>query len=245
MMKLTAKFILVAISFLHSFPAVVESANLKTFSVEYSSFNQSHYEIFEVITPALINNGALQLSPDTYNSEQDMFMTYNSARILLKQPFRLWDDHASEHKVASFNTSFLFNVYKIRNDNTTGEGFAFLIAPDLLLPPNSFGQFLGLTNSMTDKSHGNELIAVEFDTFKQYFDPDNNHMGIDVNSIRSIKTESLTPHNITIAPIGARFYNVWVDYDGLTRSLMCILQNRQGITVQPHPSLAPTYYLHI
>ncbi|KAL0424411.1 UNVERIFIED_CONTAM: putative L-type lectin-domain containing receptor kinase S.5 [Sesamum radiatum] len=218
-MKLAANFILVAVSFFHCFPAVVESANLKTFSAEYSSFDPSHYEIFEVIRPALINNNALQLTPDFSTSEQDMFMTYNSARILLKQPFRLWDDHASEPKVASFNTSFLFNVYKIRNDNTTGEGFTFLIAPDLLLPPNSFGQFLGLTNSMSDNGRSNELIAVEFDTFKQYFDPDNNHVGIDVNSIRSIKTESLTPHNITIAPIGARFYNVWVDYDGLSKVL--------------------------
>ncbi|KAL0432010.1 UNVERIFIED_CONTAM: putative L-type lectin-domain containing receptor kinase S.5 [Sesamum radiatum] len=143
-----------------------------------------------------------------------MYMTYNSARILLKQPFKLWDDHAGRTQLASFNTSFLINVYRRRND-TTGEGMAFVIAPDLLLPPNSFGQFLGLTNSITEKSESNKLVAVEFDTFKEYFDPDDNHVGIDVNSIKSIKTEYLTPHNITIAPIGAKFYNVWVDYDGL------------------------------
>ncbi|KAL0432013.1 UNVERIFIED_CONTAM: Lectin-related protein [Sesamum radiatum] len=219
MMKLAANFILIAISFLYCFPAVAESANLRTFSAQYGPFNLSYYGIFEVIRPALISNDALQLTPDYSTSEQDMIMTYNSARILLKQPFRLWDDRSSQPKVASFNTSFLFNVYRFRNDNTTGEGLAFLIAPDLLLPPNSFGQFLGLTNSMTDKSDSNKLIAVEFNTFKQYFDPDNNHVGIDVNSVRSIKTESLTPHNITIAPIGARFYNVWVDYDGLNKVL--------------------------
>ncbi|KAL0381587.1 UNVERIFIED_CONTAM: putative L-type lectin-domain containing receptor kinase S.5 [Sesamum angustifolium] len=152
-------------------------------------------------------------------------MTYNSARILLKRPFKLWEDHgtnashASQPQVASFNSSFLINVYRIRNDNTTGEGLAFLLAPDLLLPSNSFGQFLGLTNSMTDGRESKKLVAVEFDTYKQYFDPDNNHVGIDVNSVKSIKTESLTPHNITIASIGARFYNVWVDYDGLNMVL--------------------------
>ncbi|KAL0381586.1 UNVERIFIED_CONTAM: Lectin-related protein [Sesamum angustifolium] len=158
----------------------------------------SLYDIFEVIKPASISNNALQLTPDYASPDFDMYMTYNSARILLKQPFKLWDDHAGKTHLASFNTSFLINVYRLRND-TTGEGLAFVIAPDLLLPPNSFGQFLGLTNSITDKSDSNKLVAVEFDTFKQYFDPDDNHVGIDLNSIKSIKTEYLTPHNITIA----------------------------------------------
>ncbi|KAK4411623.1 putative L-type lectin-domain containing receptor kinase S.5 [Sesamum angolense] len=186
MRKLIPKFIFVTLSAVYCFLATVDgTTSLKTF----------------------IDSG-LRLA------DFDMYMTYNSARILLKQPFKLWDDHAGKTHLASFNTSFLINVYRLRND-TTGEGLAFVIAPDLLLPPNSFGQFLGLTNSITDKSDSNKLVAVEFDTFKQYFDPDDNHVGIDLNSIKSIKTEYLTPHNITIAPIGAKFYNVWVDYDGL------------------------------
>ncbi|KAL0395603.1 UNVERIFIED_CONTAM: putative L-type lectin-domain containing receptor kinase S.5 [Sesamum calycinum] len=222
---MTPNFILIAISALYCFIATVEGANLKTFSAEYGPFNESYYEIFEVISPATISNNALQLTPDSASSQFDMRMTYNSARILLKRPFKLWEGHgtnasdASQPQVASFNSSFLINVYRIRNDNTTGEGLAFLLAPDLLLPSNSFGQFLGLTNSMTDGLDSNKLVAVEFDTYKQYFDPDNNHVGIDVNSVNSIKTQSLTPHNITIAPIGARFYNVWVDYDGLNMVL--------------------------
>ncbi|KAI3462021.1 hypothetical protein Pfo_018684 [Paulownia fortunei] len=220
MRKQTPNFIIIAISVLYCFLTVVESATLKTFSAEYGPFNSTYYDILEIIRPAGISNDALQLTPDSASSEFDMYMTYNSARILLKQPFKLWEDHGvnasnvSQPRVASFSTSFLINVYRLKND-TTGEGLAFVIAPDLLLPPNSFGQFLGLTNSMTDSSDANKLVAVEFDTFKQYFDPDNNHVGIDVNSVRSIKTEYLTPHNITIAPIGAKFYNVWVDYDGL------------------------------
>ncbi|KAL0395602.1 UNVERIFIED_CONTAM: putative L-type lectin-domain containing receptor kinase S.5 [Sesamum calycinum] len=215
MRKLIPKFIFITLSAVYCFLAIVDgTTSLKTFSMEYSTFNASHYDIFEVIKPASISNNALQLTPDYASPDFDMYMTYNSARILLKQPFKLWDDHAGKTHLASFNTSFLINVYRLRND-TTGEGLAFVIAPDLLLPPNSFGQFLGLTNSITDKSDNNKLVAVEFDTFKQYFDPDDNHVGIDLNSIKSIKTEYLTPHNITIAPIGAKFYNVWVDYDGL------------------------------
>ncbi|KAL0424408.1 UNVERIFIED_CONTAM: putative L-type lectin-domain containing receptor kinase S.5 [Sesamum radiatum] len=215
MRKLIPKFIFITLSAVYCFLAIVDgTTSLKTFSMEYSTFNASHYDIFEVIKPASISNNALQLTPDYASPDFDMYMTYNSARILLKQPFKLWDDHAGKTHLASFNTSFLINVYRLRND-TTGEGLVFVIAPDLLLPPNSFGQFLGLTNSITDKSDNKKLVAVEFDTFKQYFDPDDNHVGIDLNSIKSIKTEYLTPHNITIAPIGAKFYNVRVDYDGL------------------------------
>lgn len=196
------------------------AAESATFSQEYGPFDQSYYDIFEVISPATISNSALQLTPDSASSDMTMFMSYNSARILLRQPFRLWEDNLATNSsdVASFNTSFLINIYRIRK-NTTGEGFAFVIAPDLLLPPNSFGQFLGLTNSMTDNNGDNKLVAVEFDTFKQYFDPDDNHVGIDVNSVQSIKTESLTPYNITIAPVGVMFHNIWVDYDGSNKVL--------------------------
>ncbi|KAL0424407.1 UNVERIFIED_CONTAM: putative L-type lectin-domain containing receptor kinase S.5 [Sesamum radiatum] len=241
---MTPNFILIAISALYCFIATVEGANLKTFSAEYGPFNESYYEIFEVISPATISNNALQLTPDSVSSQFDMPMTYNSARILLKRPFKLWEDHgtnasdASQPQVASFNSSFLINVYRIRNDNTTGEGLAFLLAPDLLLPSNSFGQFLGLTNSMTDGRESKKLVAVEFDTYKQYFDPDNNHVGIDVNSVKSIKTESLTPHNITIASIGARFYNVWVDYDGLNMVLDVYIAEQAKVegATPPKPS---------
>ncbi|KAK4411624.1 putative L-type lectin-domain containing receptor kinase S.5 [Sesamum angolense] len=241
---MTPNFILIAISALYCFIATVEGANLKTFSAEYGPFNESYYEIFEVISPATISNNALQLTPDSASSQFGMPMTYNSARILLKRPFKLWEDHgtnasdASQPQVASFNSSFLINVYRIRNDNTTGEGLAFLLAPDLLLPSNSFGQFLGLTNSMTDGRESKKLVAVEFDTYKQYFDPDNNHVGIDVNSVKSIKTESLTPHNITIASIGARFYNVWVDYDGLNMVLDVYIAEQAKIegATPPKPS---------
>ncbi|PIN12032.1 Serine/threonine protein kinase [Handroanthus impetiginosus] len=216
MWALAAKFILVAVAtILYCFLVIVESAKLQTFAAEYGPFNETSYDIFEVIRPATISNGALQVTPDSASS--DFEIGYRSGRILLKQRFKLWEEHASQPQLASFNTSFLFNVYRLSND-TAVEGLAFIIAPNLLLPPGSAGQFLGLTNTMEDTSDTNRYVAVELDAYEDYFDPDGNHVGIDVNNIKSIKTEYLDLHNITIAPIGMfKFYNLWVDYDGLNK----------------------------
>ncbi|XP_073295793.1 probable L-type lectin-domain containing receptor kinase S.5 [Primulina huaijiensis] len=205
-----------------------EAQKLRTFQRQYGPFNQTHFGIFEVVRPATISNDALQVTPDS--ASPDFNMTYNSGRIILKQSFKLWDGN----NTASFNTSFLVNVYRPQND-TPGEGVAFVIAPDLLLPHNSFGEFLGLTNSSTDGNATNKIVAVELDTFKQSFDPDDNHVGVDLNSVRSVKTEPLTPHNITIAPMGARFYNVWIDYDG-NRKVIEVYMAEQPTKNGPTPA---------
>ncbi|KAK4384001.1 putative L-type lectin-domain containing receptor kinase S.5 [Sesamum angolense] len=205
----------VAIAFLCCFLAIAEGEKLKTFQREYGPFNETHYQFFEVEKPATISNDALQVTPDSASA--NFILTNLSGRVLLKQSFKLWADdigsNSTQPRVASFNTSFLINVFRPKSE-TPGEGLAFVIAPDLELPANSSGQFLGLTNSSTDGLRSNKLVAVELDTFKQEFDPDDNHVGININSVRSIETAPLAPHNITIAPIGARFYNVWVDYSG-------------------------------
>lgn len=209
--------ILIAICVAHCLVGF-EGVELKTFSTEYGSFNETNFEMFAVVGAATINNGALQVTPDTSSSEMNM-IRYNSGRVLLKHPFRVWEDDNNNGRrtamVASFNTSFLFNVYSVSGG--ASEGLAFVIAPDLLLPTNSFGPFLGLTSAMTDGREGNKLVAVELDAVKEDFDPDDNHVGINVNSVISLKTEHLTPHNISIFTEGAKFYNVWVDYDGLNK----------------------------
>nr|XP_016473671.1 PREDICTED: probable L-type lectin-domain containing receptor kinase S.5 [Nicotiana tabacum] len=214
---LTAKLLTIFI-FLSCLQLKIQAQKLKTFNKEYPSFDETFFNIFEVEKPATISNGALQVTPDS--ASDDFELNNNSGRILLKQPFKLWDGDITNNKsrVASFNSSFLVNIYRPKNE-TAAEGLAFLISPDLEKPLNSQGQYLGLTNATTDGNSTNKVIAVELDTFKQNFDPDDNHIGIDIHSVRSVKYESLSSHGIELAPIGARFYNVWVQYDGIKKIL--------------------------
>uniref|UniRef100_A0A5B6ZVE4 Putative clade XVI lectin receptor kinase n=1 Tax=Davidia involucrata TaxID=16924 RepID=A0A5B6ZVE4_DAVIN len=235
-MGLTAKLGTVIVVLLCFAAEVSEAHNLKTFPGKYgespSFYDVVYYSsIFEVKSPATISNGALQVTPDSIN---DKFSLYNkSGRVLLDRPFKLWDgdtdinsSSTKRKRVASFNTSFLINVHRLNPTEIPGEGLAFVIAPDKDLPPGSDGQYLGLTNSTTDGNSDNQLVAIELDTFKQDFDPDDNHVGLNINSVRSTKNVSLTPLGFEIAAQVDKFYNVWIQYDGLNKVIEVYIEEQ-------------------
>ncbi|KAI8548075.1 hypothetical protein RHMOL_Rhmol07G0244400 [Rhododendron molle] len=201
----------------------VASPNLKTFTATYGPFNSSYYEIFQLENSAAVANDTLQLTTDymaNYSTLMNQPLENQSGRVMLKQRFKLWEQGYNEtlDRVASFNSSFLFNVYPLGRNTTPGEGLAFVIAPDTYIPANSFGQYMGLTNFSTDGSPESRLVAIEFDNIKQEFDPDANHVGLNINSIISTVNASLTPLGIEIAPQGeVKYYNVWVQYDGINK----------------------------
>ncbi|KAM3311774.1 hypothetical protein ACQJBY_032031 [Aegilops geniculata] len=107
----------------------------------------------------------------------------------------LWDKATGE--VASFTTRFSFAI-GIPDINNKGKGMAFFLAGyPSVLPYDSYGFDLGLTNQSTNATATGDsrFVAVEFDTFNdtQVSDPDAtyDHLGIDFNSVRSVITKSL------------------------------------------------------
>lgn len=217
-------------------PAAMSKA---PFHGEFGPFDSSYYTTFAVVKPATISNDALQVTPD---SAGNFTLQNRSGRVMFKQRFKLWEGDPSitstgtGGKLASFNTSFLINIFRVNvstlESGLPGEGLAFLIAPDLNIPAGSDGKYLGLTNSTTDGNTTNQLIAVELDTFKEDFDPDNNHVGLDINSVRSNKTVPLSDWGIQLAPVGTKFYMVWIQYNGSNKVLDVFIaeqgQDQQG-----------------
>ncbi|KAM7275074.1 hypothetical protein ACFE04_016940 [Oxalis oulophora] len=207
--------------------------NSKTLDYKFGPFNGSDYVTLDVISPATISNTALQVTPD---SAGNFTLTNTSGRVFFKPKFKLWEDNGNGViKTASFNTSYLINIYRL-NGSTPGEGLAFLISPDLTLPLNSYGQYLGLTNATTDGHSDNHLIAVELDTVKQDFDPDNNHLGLNINGVVSNKTVSLSDLGIQLAPNATVFHMVWIEYDGESNRLdVYMAEQTEKYPVQSQP----------
>uniref|UniRef100_A0ACD5ZN21 Uncharacterized protein n=1 Tax=Avena sativa TaxID=4498 RepID=A0ACD5ZN21_AVESA len=201
--------------------AAGSGGNVTTFS--FTTFHGDLRGVnMTVVGDAAINGGALQITPDSLNDAAD-FLTNKSGRVLYSAPFRLWrDDKTSGNankKVASFSAVFTVNVFRAPGTEPA-EGFAFLIAPSAdKPPPGSYGGFLGLTNASTDGNASNRIVAVELDTEKQPYDPDDNHIGLNVNSVVSVANVSLRPLGIEICPVKTAKYNVWIDYDGAARRI--------------------------
>ncbi|GFS39430.1 hypothetical protein Acr_00g0062920 [Actinidia rufa] len=223
------RFIVVLLCF-----TVFSAQNLTTFTGTYGPFDKTIYSEFEFVGAASVSNDALQLTPDSGSGNQLLkplgMLQNQSGRVMLKQPFKLWDYEINHNydngRVASFNSSFLINVYAL-NNITVGEGLAFVVAPDLGIPSGSYGQYLGLTNYNSDGNPVNQLVAVELDTFKEEFDLDANHVGLNINSIVSNITTALTPRGIEIASKDeVRFYNVWVQYDGVKKFIEVYMERQ-------------------
>lgn len=147
---------------------------------------------FSISKNSSIASGAIQVTHDFSSSS----ISNESGRFLYKQRFKLWGD--GRRKKASFNSTFVINISN--KTNPGAEGLAFILAANSTLPENSNGQWLGIVNANSNGSDRAKVVAVEFDTSKSYEqDLDDNHVGVDVNSIYSRSQESLTRYGIKLS----------------------------------------------
>ncbi|PIA56975.1 hypothetical protein AQUCO_00700974v1 [Aquilegia coerulea] len=194
------------------------------YSVDY--FNTTLYKSLIIKGNATIDEqGALQITPDTTNTASG-YRLNKSGRVMLMKRFKVWEGQTSSSNntnsssdiVASFNSTFLVNFFV--PDESPGEGFAFIISPDLEIPSNSYGEWLGLTNATLNGNSFNKFVAIEFDTKKQSYDINDNHIGLNINGVQSNKSVSLSEFGIVLAPVNRTVkYWVWVEYNGTTKLL--------------------------
>ncbi|XWS63226.1 hypothetical protein CRYUN_Cryun06bG0077600 [Craigia yunnanensis] len=224
----STRVFIIFFTLLHLKTTATTAASFKKERVlEYNVFNDSHHSSLTLLgtESSSIHGGALQLTPDTTNSNMTGIHYNKSGRIMYKKPFRLW---SSNDTLASFSSAFVINIFR-NKDWTAGHGLAFLIAPNISsIPDTSYGQWLGLTNASTDGSEDNQIIAIEFDTASQPdIDPDDNHIGLDINSVNSEKVASPNDYNIISTPEVGTNYTVWVDYNG-TSKLIEVYMEKEG-----------------
>ncbi|CBI39296.3 unnamed protein product, partial [Vitis vinifera] len=192
-------------------PVVVESLLLalllvgsfspvECFHFNYPLFNDSTENDFHLMRSEIAVD-AIHVTPDFSGSP----ITNFSGQALYKRSFKLWSESKG---TASFNTTFVLRITP-RTD-PGGEGLAFILTGRATLPENSEGKWLGIVNASTNGSAENQIVAVEFDTRKSYMeDLSNNHIGVNVNSVYSIKQA-----NLSINLSSGTAITVKVQYDG-------------------------------
>ncbi|CAF2107572.1 unnamed protein product [Brassica napus] len=120
----------------------------------------------------------------------------------------------------------LTNYAEQKTVSASGHGIAFAISPTKGLPYSFPSQYLGLFNMTNNGDPSNHVVAVEFDTIqsREFGDMDDNHVGIDINRLRSEKAASAdyykedgTFKNISL--ISRKPIQAWVEYDSSRKQL--------------------------
>ncbi|KAM5559057.1 putative L-type lectin-domain containing receptor kinase S.5 [Rosa sericea] len=174
---------------------------------------------FVISTNSSIAFNAIQVTHDATQAS----INNESGRFLYKKRFRLWGD--GRRNKASFSTTFEINISN--KTNPGAEGLAFILTANSTLPENSNGQWLGIVNANSNGSDRAKIVAVEFDTSKSYEqDLDDNHVGVDVNSIYSRKQESLTRYGIRLS--SGVSYAVTIQYDSQNLTIFVLHTKETG-----------------
>ncbi|KAL2317962.1 hypothetical protein Fmac_031838 [Flemingia macrophylla] len=145
---------------------------IQPLSFKITNFNDTESASFVGYTGVTkIENGTLVLNPLISNSV---------GRAIYSQPLRL--KNSSNGNLTDFSTRFSFTIDATSNTNY-GDGFAFYVAPLAYpIPPNSGGGSLGLYGDTQN------IVAVEFDTYVNDYDPPMTHVGINNSSQVSLAT---------------------------------------------------------
>ncbi|KAL9425592.1 hypothetical protein AB3S75_032536 [Citrus x aurantiifolia] len=192
-----AKFLILAI--LMGSAAHIQVSSLRFNFQSFTEQNRNELSFHN----STVAKSAIQVTYDVRGAP----ITNQSGRAIYKDQFHLWRDN--KNVKATFSTTFVLNI--LNQTAQPGEGLAFVLAGNKDLPENSEGQWLGIVNGITNGTNQSQIVAIEFDTKKSYEqDINDNHVGLDVNSVYSIRQVPLTRVNLA----NGTDTTVQVRYDG-------------------------------
>ncbi|KAL0306251.1 UNVERIFIED_CONTAM: putative L-type lectin-domain containing receptor kinase S.7 [Sesamum radiatum] len=184
-------FIFFIICCIHS---LVSSENV---TLEFPFFTPQD---FTLLGDSTLRSGAVRLTRDL------RLPSSSSGSVIYNYPIAFFNPETNV--TASFSTRFSFSVDNI-NPSSYGDGLAFFLSPNNRTL-GSPGGYLGLVNS--SKLTQNRFIAIEFDTRQNlgFNDPDDNHVGLDIDSLFSFKTANPILQAINLK--SGNVISAWVDY---------------------------------
>ncbi|KAM5582631.1 putative L-type lectin-domain containing receptor kinase S.7 [Rosa sericea] len=183
--------------FLFFFLRRFSSASAENLSFDFPSFN---FRNLTFLGSSHIRNGVVGLTRDL------PVPTSSAGSVLYNSPVRFFDPDSNT--TASFSTRFSFSFSNL-NPSSSGDGMSFFLSPNNQTLGSS-GAFLGLLNSSLPTQ--NHFIAVEFDTRQdtRFSDPNDNHVGLDIDTLTSIKTADPIDQDVDLKSGTA--ITAWIDY---------------------------------
>jgi hypothetical protein len=147
------------------------------------------------------------------------FGTVNSAAALILNPSTgnqagsgFWNQKITLSANRSFSAFFTF---QIDQNNSRADGFTFVMQQAGTTALGSTGQNLGIYGI------SGTSMAIEFDTYQNGGDPDNNHIAVDLNGntthTGSSVVASIPKSTLDLADANLKY--VWIDYNGASNSL--------------------------
>ncbi|WOG92568.1 hypothetical protein DCAR_0311841 [Daucus carota subsp. sativus] len=158
-------------------------------------------------------NGLLQLSGGAKQHSHAIFPD--------KIFFQKNDTNSS---VPSFSSTFVFAIVS-EYPKVSSQGMAFFIRPTKHFAP-ARPEYLGLSDQTNDGNATNHVFAVELDTSQneKFEDIDTNHVGVDINGLKSKISRSAGYYNSTGEFLNLTLYSrlpmqVWVEYSGFKKQI--------------------------
>ncbi|XP_060175950.1 L-type lectin-domain containing receptor kinase IX.1-like [Lycium barbarum] len=186
-------------------------------SFNFNSFNPNDQNVtYE--GDAYPANGAIQLTAN----QLDRDLNASIGRATYSKTLYLWDKASGN--VTDFNTHFSFSINS-QGRTGYGDGLAFFLAPaGSRIPDNlTIGGSLGLTiDAQQLNTSRNHFVAVEFDTFKNWYDPPGDHVGVDINSMESVANLTWS----SSIPDGKRT-DAWISYNSTSKNLSVVFTGFQ------------------